>query len=659
LFCVGVAQPAVAAHEAPDWMHAASTKPLPPHDEKAPAALLYSDTRVTVISKDRIRTHVRQVYKILRPEGRQYGNFFVYTWGREKVTFMRGWCIPAKGKDYETADNDIADQAPMASPGIELMTDVRRKSVRIPAPDPGNVVGYEYETEEQPYFLQDQWRIQVGIPVAETHYRLELPPGWQYKVSWIHHPEISPQLSGSNQWEWSASDVPDIQSEDQMPPIAGIAGGMIISFVPPGGTPDHNNFLTWKDIGQWYDGLTGERIASTAPIKQETSSVTGTQANTLAKMQAIAEYIQNQIRYIAIELGIGGWQPHSAAEVFAHQYGDCKDKATLTISMLHAIGVDGYYVIINARRDAVRGDDPAHNGFNHAITAIRIPDGVSDPSLVATIVHPKIGRLLFFDPTDEITPFGQIRGDLQLNYGLLVGPNGGELLQLPRQEPATAGIQRLGKLELDANGTLYGEVAESRVGDRAAEIRWNLRGATADKEKAEIIESLLSDSLGAFELTGSNFTHVADRKQPLGVNYAFQARDYAKNAGDMLLVRPRVLGSKSSGLLETNEPRRFAIEFKSPVRDSDVFDITLPVDYEIADMPPAVDVDFGFADYHSKTEMAGNRLRYSRTFEVKDVSVPVGKAEELKKLYRIIATDERNTVVLKRRQPAAETSTSH
>jgi hypothetical protein len=57
--------------------------------------------------------------------------------------------------------------------------------------------------------------------------------------------------------------------------------------------------------------------------------------------------------------------------------------------------------------------------------------------------------------------------------------------------------------------------------------------------------------------------------------------------------------------------------------------------------------------------MAGNRLRYSRTFEVKDVSVPVGKAEELKKLYRIIATDERNTVVLKRRQPAAETSTSH
>ena len=641
--------PVMASHEAPDWMHAAAAKPLPPHDEKADAALLYSDTSVIVLSKDKVRTHVRQVFKILRPEGRHYGNFFVYTSGREKVTFMRGWCIPAHGKDYETQDKDIVDQAPMAVPGIELITDLRRKFVEIPAPDPGNVVGYEYETEEQPYFLQNQWHIQDREPTKETHFRLELPAGWHYKASWIHHSEISPQQTGSNKWEWSATDVPGIRHEEQMPPIAGIASGMIISFTPPGGAPDHNDLLSWNDMGKWYDGLTGERMAATPPIKQEVSSITGSQANTLAKMQAIAEYIQNQIRYIAIELGIGGWQPHSAADVYAHRYGDCKDKATLTISMLQGIGVEGYYVIINASRDAVGGDDPAHNGFNHAITAIRLPEGLDDPSLVATIIHPKLGRLLFFDPTDEVTPFGQIRGALQSNYGLLVGPDGGELVQLPRQQPVMAGIKRLGKLELDANGTLYGEVAESRIGDRAAQVRWTLRTASAEKEKTEIIETLLSDSLGSFQLTGSNFNNVADRKQPLGVNYAFQARDYAKSAGDMVLVRPRVLGSKSSGLLETNEPRKFAIEFDSPVHDSDNFDITLPSDYEVVDIPAPVDVDFGFADYHSKTEVTGSTLHYARTFEVKDVSIPVSKAEELKKFYRIIATDEHSTVVLKRR----------
>src|SRR6185437_524160 len=134
-----------------------------------------------------------------------------------------------------------------------------------------------------------------------------------------------------------------------------------------------------------------------------------------------------------------------------------------------------------------------------------------------------------------------------------------------------------------------------------------------------------------------------------GINYAFEARDYGKTAGDMLLVRPRVLGSKSSGLLETDEPRRFAVEFESPLRDSDEFNITLPANYDVIDRPAPIDVDFGFADYHSRTEVSGNKLRYVRTFQVKDVSVPVTKADELKKLYRIIATDERSTVVLKRR----------
>jgi hypothetical protein len=67
----------------------------------------------------------------------------------------------------------------------------------------------------------------------------------------------------------------------------------------------------------------------------------------------------------------------------------------------------------------------------------------------------------------------------------------------------------------------------------------------------------------------------------------------------------------------------------------------------VDDIPPPVDADYGFASYHSKTVVNGNVVDYTRTFEVKELSVPVNKAEELKKFYRIIASDERNTVVLK------------
>jgi len=99
--------------------------------------------------------------------------------------------------------------------------------------------------------------------------------------------------------------------------------------------------------------------------------------------------------------------------------------------------------------------------------------------------------------------------------------------------------------------------------------------------------------------------------------------------------------------LETKDPRKFAIEFEGPSRDTDTFEIAIPAGYVVDDLPPPVDAEYSFASYHAKTEVKDNRIHYSRTLEVKELSVPVARADELKKFYRIIAGDERNTVVLK------------
>jgi hypothetical protein len=132
-----------------------------------------------------------------------------------------------------------------------------------------------------------------------------------------------------------------------------------------------------------------------------------------------------------------------------------------------------------------------------------------------------------------------------------------------------------------------------------------------------------------------------------GGNYSFQSANYAKLAGDLRLVRPRVLGVKSSAALETKEPRKYPFEFEGPRRETDTFDIVLPAGYEVDELPPPTDVDYSFASYHSKTESIGKTLHYARTLEVKELSVPVAKMDELKKFYRLIASDERNTAVLK------------
>jgi hypothetical protein len=92
--------PRAAAGDAPSWMHALVGTTLPSYDDKTDAVLLYSETNVTVLSVDKIRTHVREAYKILRPEAREHGTISVYFNPSRKIKDLHGWCIPSQGKDY-------------------------------------------------------------------------------------------------------------------------------------------------------------------------------------------------------------------------------------------------------------------------------------------------------------------------------------------------------------------------------------------------------------------------------------------------------------------------------------------------------------------------------------------------------------------------------
>src|SRR5712671_6024335 len=136
-----VPRPAVAG-DAPAWMHALTNAPLPPHDEKTDAVLLYSEEILMVQANGKLKEIDRSAYKILRPGGRHFGKVALPFDSDSRITSIHGWCIPA--------------------------------------PEPGNIVGFEVEHEDRPYVLQDEWFFQESVPVGEARYTLQLPPGWEY-----------------------------------------------------------------------------------------------------------------------------------------------------------------------------------------------------------------------------------------------------------------------------------------------------------------------------------------------------------------------------------------------------------------------------------------------------------------------------------------------
>src|SRR5258707_4690935 len=178
--------------------------------------------------------------------------------------------------------------------GSELITDVRAKVVHIPAADPGNLIGYEYEQEDHPLVLQDIWYYQGWYPARESHYTLELPAGWEYKASWLTHSEVAPAHAG-NQWQWVVGGASAIKKELEMPPHRGVAGQMIVSFVPAGGAQG-KTFVSLRDMGMWYTDLTRRRRDASPEILEEDAALTQSNRTALEKKPAPAGLVPRDIR---------------------------------------------------------------------------------------------------------------------------------------------------------------------------------------------------------------------------------------------------------------------------------------------------------------------------------------------------------------------------
>ena len=633
--------PLASATSVPDWLRSAAQQPVKKYADDVNAVTLLQETETTVKDNGETVTRVREVIKILRPEGREKAFVAVPYDDETRLNYFKGWSISAKGQEYEAKKDDVYEFA--GGEGYEVYSDEKYKVMRIPGVDVGTVVGVEYEQKRHPYTFEDQWYFQQRDPVATGRYILHLPTGWEFRAAWLHHPEQS-YVTAGNTYTWEVSDVPRIDKEDEMPHWRALAGQLIVTFFSE--RTKGRSYANWSDFAAWYSQLTASVRDSSPAMQQKVQQLAPASMPLLDRIKALSRFAQRDVRYAAIEIGIGGYQPHQASQIFSNLYGDCKDKATILSAMLAQIGVKSYYIPVHTDRGIYSDKTPPTNGFNHVILAIQLPQGSFKEPMPALYQHPTLGPLLIFDPTSPVVPFGQIPYYEQDNYGLLVTDHGGELIHLPLSSPELNRITRTGQLNLLPDGSIKGEVKEVRTGSQAAEGRALYEHQTlADRRK--MLEKFLGRMLGNFQLDSIDAENLDDIDKDLVIHYKFSAQHYAKNAGPLLLVRPRVLGEKL-GALDTTKPRLYPYAFDAPTLQTDTFEFNLPDGYKVDELPEAAKADFVFGQYESKVENSGSTLKYSREYEIKATSIPAEKIGDLNKFFHDINQDERNMAVLKK-----------
>jgi len=509
--------------------------------------------------------------------------------------------------------------------------------------DVGATVICESEEIMRPFMQEKVWSIQSGIPIVFQALEIELPPGRAHQQAWHNYTPVKPMELAPNHLRWEVKDMAALNLRDvpSSPEWAALAARMTVQW-GQGAVDGVAN--QWREIGEWVTTLEADRPAASPEITAEVQTLIAGAPDFYTKLSRITDFVQKNIRYFIVMRGIGGLQANHASDIFRNRYGDCKDKTTLLISMLQAAGLHAYFLPVDTRRGVVDPEFPSLIG-NHMITAIEMPANLEDPRLMATVKANDGKRYLIFDPTDQRTPVGNLRAELQGSYGTLSAGAASQVIALPVLPPEANPNDDKGSFVLGADGALSGSVDGVYSGSGGGELRNALKDYS-EKEIREALETDVAHDVPGVVLDSLHFVQPPALDKPSEIHYKLTASQYAHQAGPLLLVRPRVVGTHVRAF--DDKPRTFPIDLGATGRWRDVFDITIPAGFVVDDTPDPVSMDLDFASYHSTVTAKGNQLHYEREYIVRQVEIPAAKAGAFRKLEGAILADEKGTAVLKK-----------
>jgi hypothetical protein len=372
LFCMlCFAAPAFAyGDDAPAWLRQAAAAPTSTYDKKVSAVVLVDESTMTVDDQGKVVTITTGAVRILNNEGRHEAVAAAsYETDSGKVRELKAWLIRPSGQVKSYGGKDVVDEA-VALNDVYDETHVKRIS-GVNDAEPGAVFGYQITTEEKPFFNQTDWFFQGGAsPVVSSRMTLVLPAGWRANGITFNHATVEPTVIGTS-YSWEMRNLPPMEPEPLSPTENNLVPRLGVKYFPTEGAKSigSRGFDSWLEISRWYTDLCATQAVPDERIINKARELTANAKTEFERIRAIGSYVQN-IQYISIQIGVGRWRPHSAAEVLAKSYGDCKDKANLMRALLKAVNIDSYPVLIFAGDPTYVRENWPSPQFNHCIIAV-------------------------------------------------------------------------------------------------------------------------------------------------------------------------------------------------------------------------------------------------------------------------------------------------
>ncbi len=579
-----------------------SLKP-PPEAPDAGAMVVLDEGSMEVFGGGELGFSVfdrHRIVKIFNPRGHRYANVMIPYGASSLVSDLEARTITPSGQSVELQAQDIYDVS--LYPNFVFFSDQRARIFTLPAIEDGSIIEYRYRIRIQNRGLWHGWNFQDEVPVNLSRFTLVKPGEWDILFR-TYGRDVQPTVTSApagfkSRHVWETSDVPPLNPEFGMPPTQEVLARLALSPV---------GFATWIDVSTWYHEIAAPRMKGGSLVRALADSLTRGHDTPAEKLKVVFEWVRDHVRYIAVEIGVGGYQPHDAEDVVAKRYGDCKDMVVVLCALARHADIRVLPVLISTHQNG-RPDTtlPSPLQFNHLIAFAPdvVPGGI------------------WMDATEKACRFSTLPWYDQGRSVVCASPRGDPAaLVTPLDSTGSNSLQVRWTATLDEHGAATVAGANRLTGAVATELRHEFRSAN-HAGRREWLENYLSRRTPVAMVDTFTMAGIEPKTDSLMVSYLFRSAAFATRRASTMILRPGdIVGSSLSDYFRAAS-RTHPVRFRFGSRSDLQLTLHIPDGWTsvVPEGQDSLHSDFG--TWHTRWRTRGNVLEYTSGYSISGADIP-------------------------------------
>lgn len=596
----------------------------------ANAIIRYYDNTTVVESTTSMKIQVHKAVTILNRNGEEAGLFII---GYDNHIIPSGISIriyDAEGKLLRKIRSDeIKDYS--AYDGMSIYTDNRVKFYRPVVRKYPYSIEFSYTLHFKGYVGIPAWAPVTSFNTSIEHAALRLKYSDQVNLRYKSLPEgfdpLKEDFKNDHSLTWELRSLIPFKPESYMPEDPEIWPRVFLSPDKFGYDGSEGDLSNWNSYGRWIASLLENRQELPEETKNKVAEITNGLPDDYLKAEALYRYLQERMRYVSIQYGVGGFQPFSAKDVDKWNYGDCKALTNYYVALLKAAGIRGLYAVTVSDEGMPRffEDFPANIYFNHVVAAALLDRDT-----------------VWAECTSSYFPFGFMGPSTAGNPALVILPEGGKLLKIPKINANESNLTRILKVDVFTDGSSKLKLCNRFTGGKLPD------GLKEWMESPDVQKNNLYKNLDYRDIRIDNFVWDYKREGiPMVVmNADFSCNRFASVAGDRLIV-PTLIPGYSNKIPDAEDKRINPIQLSDESSDFDTISISYPSGYQIEQLPENLSVKSEFGDYTLNFSVQNDNVIITRYLKREKGLFPPEKYIDFREFYKTINKAERQKLVLK------------